>query len=122
MLAAVCVLLQAASAAGERTAALVLGPQDYLTRGAPIAQRLASSGLFDEVYLLDQISRERLVAPWELYKSSGARGSSGVLPAFAPNPKLADDVRIVRCDRRLACFEEVLRSRRWQLVVELSCR
>ena len=120
MLAAVCVLLQAASAAGERTAALVLGPQDYLTRGAPIAQRLASSGLFDEVYLLDQISRERLVAPWELYKSSGARGSSGVLPAFAPNPKLADDVRIVRCDRRLACFEEVLRSRRWQLVVDLA--
>ena len=120
MLAAACVLLQAASAAGERTAALVLGPQDYLTRGAPIAQRLASSGLFDEVYLLDQISRERLVAPWELYKSSGARGSSGVLPAFAPNPKLADDVRIVRCDRRLACFEEVLRSRRWQLVVDLA--
>ena len=120
MLVVACVLLQAASAAGERTAALVLGPQDYLTRGAPIAQRLASSGLFDEVYLLDQISRERLVAPWELYKSSGARGSSGVLPVFAPNPGLADGVRIVRCDRRLACFEEVLQSRRWQLVVDLA--
>ena len=122
MLVAACVLLQAASTAGpaERRAALVLGPQDYLTRGVPIAQRLASSDLFDEVYLLDQISRERLVAPWELYKASGARGSSGVLPAFAPNPGLADGVRIVRCDRRLACFEEVLQSRRWQLVVDLA--
>ena len=57
MLVAACVLLQAASTAGpaERTAALVLGPQDYLTRGVPIAQRLASSDLFDEVYFFRRI-------------------------------------------------------------------
>ena len=107
------VLADAPAAAAAPTAALVIGSHEFL--GKAVAHDLAQGKLYDTVYLLDDFQRERLVAPWEVY------AGVGVLPGYTPTPELsADGVPVFRCDRNLECFSEILTSRTWDLVVDLT--
>lgn len=98
---------------GGRTA-LVIGSHEFL--GKATAHELAQSKIFSSVYLLDDFARERLIAPWELYNGL-------VLPAYTPTVELYNDgVTVLRCNRTLACFSEILTSRSWDMIVDLSWR
>lgn len=46
-----------------------------------------------------------------------------MLPSYTPNAELHNDgVTVLRCDRALPCFDEILTSRSWDLVVDLTWR
>eukprot|EP01048_Picozoa_sp_COSAG05_P023796 COSAG05_NODE_5304_length_1211_cov_1.042266_1_plen_322_part_01 len=98
-------------AAQHGTSALVIGARGFLGRNT--ALELRKSKKYKHVFLLDNIHREMLVEPWQIAES--------VLLAVMPNAPLLDaKVTVVRCDRSLPCLTEVLASRHWDLVVDLS--
>jgi nucleoside-diphosphate-sugar epimerase len=115
LMSTLLLLLQvaAATAEGGKTA-LIIGSHDFLGKAA--AHELVQAELFDSVFLLDHFTRERLVAPWEVYLAG-----QGMMSAFAPTTELADDgVTVLRCDRSLPCLTEIMTSRSWDLVVDLT--
>ena len=111
LLLGLCGVVGANEADGKT--ALIIGSHEFL--GKATAHELVQAELFSEVYLLDHFVRERLVAPWELYNGHG------VLPAYTPNVELHNDgVTVLRCDRALPCFGEILTSRSWDMIVDLA--
>ena len=93
------------------TSALVIGSREFLGRN--IALELRKSKKYRQVFLLDEIQREMLVEPWQIAES--------ILSALMPNAPLLDaKVALIRCDRSQACLQEVLVSRHWDLVVDIS--